>query len=455
MNGAVMAGLARAESDVNSGVGDLDGLPEIYIRAVNPGYKIDGVSNVGEMIEITRRDKDSDTPILLAGIKLSYTNSSGNTSVLVEFPEYSYMTGEKILLQLASSPMSELAALRYKTTLGTNGGIKLIRGEEVLDEVCWTGKEGCYKKFNTSKPTSLVRNTETRLFEHVEGYEPEYLPEAYTVNEPEEPDEGYGEVMGKCKGLEFSELLSYYAETKQEQFVEFVNAGTETIVVDGCYVRYKNKDYPLTGQVKSEGYLVRWMTDFNVTKNPTNTNVLELIDANGEVLDRLEYPNGQRKGTAWALIGYDAAGAELWRTTYAVTPGEANIYQEYKSCEEGKVINEETGNCVKVTEVSVKTCPEGQYLNPLTGRCRKIETEEEKECAEGYELNPETGRCRKVKVNNGADYELTTENYEESSSFVALYVVLGVVGVGIIYIIWEFRREIVKLWRKVGRRFRP
>ena len=134
---------------------------EIFIKAVNPGYKINGVSNVGEMIEIARKDKSSNAPILLAGYKIDYTNSSRNTSMLVEFPEHTYLAGEKILLRLASSPSSELAALRYKTTLGTDGGISLVRGETIVDSVCWTGKDGCQKKFNTSKPTTLVRNEET------------------------------------------------------------------------------------------------------------------------------------------------------------------------------------------------------------------------------------------------------------------------------------------------------
>lgn len=120
----------------------------------------------------------------------------------------------------------------------------------------------------------------------------------------------------------------------------------------------------------------------------------------------------------------------------------------------GKVINEATGNCVKVTSVAEKICKEGYYLNILTGRCNKTKTVEEKTCKEGYYLNPDTGRCRKITENSGANYSLEPEKYEEQSSFVALYAVLGVVGIGLLYLIYEFRREIVKLWRKVFRRVR-
>jgi hypothetical protein len=153
------------------------------------------------------------------------------------------------------------------------------------------------------------------------------------------------------------------------------------------------------------------------------------------------------------LVGYNESGKEIWKVTYAPTPGEANNYQEFKACESGKVLNEVTGNCVKVTSVTEKVCPEGQYLNLLTGRCRKIpETPAPTECKEGYYLNEETGRCKRIKNNDGADYSVAVENYEESSSFVALYAVLGVLGAGILYIIVEFRREIAKLFRKVFRR---
>ena len=106
---------------------------------------------------------------------------------------------------------------------------------------------------------------------------------------------------------------------------------------------------------------------------------------------------------------------------------------------------------MKVTSVAAKICPEGQYLNILTGRCKKNVTESEKKCKEGYFLNPETGRCRKIKENTGANYNIAPEKYEEKSSFVALYIVLGVIGLGLVYLVYEFRHEIVKLWRKVFR----
>ena len=426
-------------------------LPEIYIKAVNPGY---GTRNDGEMIEIGWSQMDGGQQTFsLAGITVRYiVTSSGNKTDLVEFPENSYMTGEFIILRLASSPEAELAAKTYTKTLGLDGTIEIVRGDEVIDRVCWTGKGECEKKFVSGSGNSLVRNLETGDFSLLPDYIPNFVPENY--HEEEVGGMGEAPAPSSCKGLEFSEILSYYEESAAEQFIEFHNNTAEQILMDGCFVRYKNKNYPLTGIVKADEYAVQYLNDFHLTKNPTNKNTLEIVDGEGIVIDILEYPNGQRKGTSWAFIGYDAVGKEIWRVTYAVTAGMPNIYQEYRTCEDGKVINEETGNCVKVTEVTENVCEVGQYLNPLTGRCKKIEEESETVCKEGYEINPETGRCRKIRENDGAEYPTATETYEEQTSFVALRVILVVVAVGLVYVIFEFRHEILKLWRRVCQRFR-
>ena len=494
------------EMDVGE-VNDTVVLPRLYFKAVNPGYVIDGVNNVGEMIEIARGG-DSDEMISLAGVTVRYTNTSGKESVLAEFPENGFMAGEKILLRLASSPGSELANLTYKKTLAMNASLTLTRDEEVLDVVCFSGKGECLAAFNKNTPTTLVRNLTTGEFEHVEGYEPVYDEGSYIVrtledeagsektdeagsenlnqkpdedeksgedvgaetgvdgsgedeklnekpDEGDEEGEGKGAAMGHCKGLQFSEILSYYAESQTEQFVEIYNAGAEQVLMDGCALRYKKKLYPLSGIVKPEEYAVRWAEDFKLTKNPTNYNLLEIIDEDGTVVDEMTYPNGQKKGVAYAMFGYDEKGEEIWHTTYAATPGEANNYQEYRTCEEGKVINEETGNCVKASTVVEKTCAAGQYLNPLTGRCKKIETEEEKVCQEGYYLYAPTGRCRKVVENDGAEYNLAASeggDAQKESSFVAVYAVIGVLGLGVIYIIYEYRKEIVRGLKRLFQR---
>lgn len=422
-------------------------LPELYIGSVNPGYTVEGVGNVGEMFEIARGNS-SDEMISLAGVTVRYTNTSGNETVLVEFPENSFLAGERILLRLASSPGNELANLTYKKTLAMNASLALYRNEELLDAICFTGKNGCLNAFNKNNPTTLVRNILTNEFENRENYEPIFDIKNYN----QKPDEHNIEKSEQCKTLQFSEILSYYAETQAEQFVELYNAGSEQVLLDGCAIKYKNKSFSLSGIIKPEGYFIFSDAELKLTKNPTNSGTLEILDVDETVVDRLDYPNGQKKGVAYAMIGYDEKGEELWHTTYAVTPGEPNIYQEYKNCEEGKVINAETGNCVKVTEIVEKKCEAGQYLNPLTGRCKKIDVEEEKVCKEGYYFYEPTGRCRKVVENNGAEYELVPNtNEKKESSFVAVYAVIGALSVGLIYIIYEYRREIARIFKRLVR----
>ena len=471
--GGFVGEVVYAESDVGEEIVD-DGadeivdenvvnenIPEIFIKAINPGYTVDGKSNVGEMIEIGFRKDNPDDLISLASISLSYTNSSGNESELISFSEHLKTASESIVLRLASSVDAELANFNYTKTLAFQGGLTLKWGDEMLDAVCWTGKEGCYKAFKSSNPTVLVRNLATNEFEHLSEYEPVYQADVVIDDGAGGGNGGAGDeaannvVDAQCTGLMFSEVLSYYAETQDEQFVELYNSGSEQVLLDGCTLRYKNKYYKLSGILKAEEYYVRSATEFSLTKNPINSNLLEIIDVNGAVVDKLEYPNGQRKGASYAFVGYGADGEEIWRVTYAVTRGEANNYQEFKTCEEGKVINEATGNCVKVATVAAeKTCEAGYYLNPLTGRCRKIEVAVAKTCKEGYYLNEETGRCRKIIENNGATYALEPEEYKEETSFVAVYAIIGVLAAGVIYIIFEFRHEIAKLGRKVFRRVR-
>ncbi len=428
----------------------------IFIKAINPGYTIDGRSNVGEFIELARvpetpenSEASSDTPLSLAGLSIGYTNSSGNSVVLYEFPDNSWMTGDTILLRLASSPKAPQADLNYSKTLALSAGpLTLNLNDKIIDSVCWTGRNDCFPAFSAANPTTLVRDLDSFDFSHQSAYLPSFdatHPSYYVevTNDETLPRE--------CHNLRFSEILSYYETAKSEQFIEFYNPTADPIILNHCQIKYKNKLYPLSGTVSPDGYFLRLLDDFSLTKNPTTSNTIELIDADSSTADTLTYPNGQKKATSYAMVGYDNSGEELWRTTYHPTPGEPNIYQEYRTCEAGKVINTDTGNCVKIADEADKVCEEGKYLNPLTNRCKKYEIAEEKVCDEGYYLNPETNRCKKIKDNDGAEYSLATTE-DGKSSFAALIAVIIVATAGLVYIIYEFRHEIKRLFDKVFRR---
>lgn len=412
---------------------------------------------------------DADVSLPLNGVFLRYKNSSNTPYTIYEFPAKSAMIGETILLRYDKSPevkaalevangLAGIADATYSKTLALAGSLELVykdeNGEQLIDSVCWTGKSGCLTKFNSNSPITLVRDEKTREFSEKTDYSPTFSGGLY-LPEEEIPDETSNKEDGppkspQCLDLEFSEILSYYETAKEEQFVELYNPTNEAIPLSGCSLKYKNKLYDLVktnssgenpnpSEISAEGFFVYRPTEMTLTKNPNSENTLDLVDITGDTVATMKYPHGQKKGTAYALI------ESAWQTTYFPTPGAPNIAQEFKTCPLGKVLNEETGNCIKPTSLaSVKPCPAGKYRSPETGRCRSSTSSSEKEpCKEGYERNPETGRCRKVKTNAGADYALVPlTGGSESSTFIALWSLIALGALGLSFALFQFRREL-------------
>ena len=78
---------------------------------------------------------------------------------------------------------------------------------------------------------------------------------------------------------------------------------------------------------------------------------------------------------------------------------------------------------------------------------------EEKTCQDGYSLNPLTGRCKKIVTNDGADYALKYDTANsQGSSFVALGAIIVLVILTLMFIVFEFRREIKRISVKVFHR---
>lgn len=462
-----------------------DKLPILYIRAINPGYKIDGVNNVGEMIEI---GKNSDDLVLLAGVTVSYTNSSGKETVLVEFPENSYLAGESLLLRLGSSPMSELSNITYSTTLALKAGpLALSLDGEVIDSVCWNGKEGCEKEFTSSDLTTLVRNLETGEFEHLLEYEPKYSAENYIVTKPsdetlteeDEIAENEEEDEDECKDEDDSVIDVENEIHDQEPEIDDEEEGmgkadaeevSEKVCEEGKYLN------PLTGRCKKiEVETVKTCTE-GYYLNEATGRCRKVVVEEEKICDEGYYLNEETGRCRKIVVEEEKTCSEGYYLNEATGRCRKIIVEEEKVCADGYYLNEATGRCRKIVVEEEKICADGQYLNPLTGRCKKIEVETIKTCAEGYYLNEETGRCRKIVIeeektcdegyylneatgrckkiveNNGADYSLEKETYEENSSFIALYVVLGVIGVGLVYVVYEFRKEIGRFLKRLFRK---
>lgn len=436
-----------------------DYIPELIIKAVSPGFTIDGQKNTGEFIELLNYSGDSS--LSLAGLVLRYTNSSGNTTDLYTFPDGSSLTSETLLLRLSSSPEADQADAVYSTQLALGAGpLELFYHDHLLSSICWNGSDNCYAKFNSKSPSALVldedydpSDPESELkYSLISDYRPEFDTSTERIHFPSAPIEETP--TPHCRGLEFSELFTYYEDDASEQFIELHNSTDSTISLSGCHIKYKNKTLPLDGLVPPDSYFLRTSLETRLTKNPTSENRLILLDADDSTVDELTYSNGQKKGVSYASFDHNPDGSELWRQTYARTPGEANIFQEYRTCAEGQVINTATGNCVKQTALVIKTCPAGKYLNPLTGRCKSYaESSGPKPCKEGYERNPETNRCRKIKTNNGADYTLIPETGETQTNFVAWLAVIIILALLATYLVWQFRHEIKRGFGHLRARF--
>lgn len=236
---------------------------------------------------------------------------------------------------------------------------------------------------------------------------------------------------------------------------------------------YKTKSISLTGIISPGAYYTYQDPSLVLTKDPSVFNTYTIADT--EVL----LPHGQKKGTSYALFNIGSTD-EKWLQTYAPTPGAENIYQQFQTCEEGKTINPDTGNCIKVTETKETICPEGKYLNLLTGRCKNITTSTTTackegyyrnpetnrckkiattstlaECADGYERNPETNRCRKIRTETAQEYpiaEIDENSYTNPKIFVATGVIVLLIAAGAGYAIYQYRKEIKQSILKICRR---
>ena len=473
---------------------------KIAIRAINPGYNLPAGKNSGELIELINLTDDE---LDISGLSIVYiskpTSASpdGKETILYTFPKSSTFIGDVILLRYASSPESIINAqdLTYDvTSLAMAGSLKLVVQDEenneeiVLDSVCWLGGEDCLPIFSTTVKsrsyTTIFRDDETGERAHVPEYnslfdparpglliqpEADILDDDVQDSDSQDVESQESEAQNNsqnltpvCSGLRFTEFLTYYVDDPSEQFIEIYNSSHVEILLDNCRLRYKNKIYPLSSaalSLKPDSYFTLY-PPLTLTKDPSSANKYELLDVNDEIVDSFSLPHGQKKSTSLALMGENPDGSSLWKITYSPTPGERNSYQEFRNCPTGKVINELTGNCVNAATVEsvLKDCGEGKYRNPLTGRCKSYDSDADSEptpCKEGYERNPETNRCRKIKENNGADYPLVPiTDTSDNTSFIAVWALVGVICLGLAYVLFQFRRDIYYSCRRLLGKFR-
>lgn len=272
-----------------------------------------------------------------------------------------------------------------------------------------------------------------------------------------------------CQGLTLSEI----GANLTDQFIEVYNSAGTLLDLSGCGIKTSRSSKVFVFEnleLGSGEYLALQISDMGLTLTKTTKDTVYLLNSAGAVIDE-KYYESLNSATSFAKFG------DIWRQTYAVTPGGANAYEEFAACAIGYERNPETGRCRKITvETLPADCGEGKFRNPETGRCKSLaslaaiytpcadgyyrnpETNRCKKiasgddpapCQEGYERNPETNRCRKVRENNGAGYGVEPNEQNDTASFVGWLAFGVLVAAGLAYVGFEFRREILRTVKKI------
>lgn len=298
--------------------------------------------------------------------------------------------------------------------------------------------------------------------------------------------------------LQITELLpNSVGNDDGNEFIELFNPNNKDVELNDYQLVVGAKIYSFSNSsiIKTGGYEAFYNDDIKFTLvNTTSSVYLKSVDESfaGEIVSYLN----PSEGLSWALIN------ETWQYTNQLTPGSENLpsveeegtavstaeENELKPCAEGEYRNPETNRCRKIIsdyESSLVPCKQGQYRNEETGRCRNIASDVATliPCAEGQERNPTTNRCRSVATVLGTSTTLKpcpagqernpeTNRCRKITSSVmpaAAYAVkknagkgsnpilwwslvaIGTVAVG--YGVWEWRKELGRLFQKVGSMF--
>ena len=433
--------------------------PALQISAINAGFKNDSSSQNYDFIELSKNTTDN---LPLAGYKLLYYNSTGNLAGELDFSDY-ILVEPRLVLYFSGSPEAADLADEYlygfssSGLASTAGKIQLAKDEDIISEICW-GKNTCenfHPKFKTNTDNASVHLVDGIYVQ--EKYYPVSTPSALQKAIPDP-------IYPPCENIIITEYQSY----TDLPFVEIYNNSAITRDISGCQIRYKNTVRRLSGLISPGAYYASY--DIKLSKNPSTMPAIQIIDEQGNVIDEVAQADKQRKDTSMILVA--DGGKMVWKRSYVPTPSAENIFQEFQTCPEGKIINPLTGNCVKETATTNLICPEGKYLNILTGRCKTIETKKSTtckdgyylnpltgrckkktsaktstECKEGYERNPETNRCRKIAKNSGDEYKIKPieeTKYDNPQIFVATGAIIGLVILAVVCVCFQFRKEIKK-----------
>jgi hypothetical protein len=291
--------------------------------------------------------------------------------------------------------------------------------------------------------------------------------------------------------LKITELLpNPIGSDVDNEFIEIYNPNSTrvnlseyrlTIGVNGA--KY---EFPTGSIINPNQYLSFSNNDIKFTLLNTTSDV-KLVSSDDQQVDESPPYSNPSDGMTWALID------GLWQYTDRPTPGVANLISLTETedeamtsvslapCAANQYRNPETNRCrLLVWSISVLApCKDGQYRSEETNRCRSIASDVSQliQCAEGQERNPATNRCRSTSTVLGANSltpckagqernpltnrcrnvagTIPTAGYapeqanESSNNSIMMWSLISVGAIAICYGIWEWRQEIVNMFKKV------
>jgi len=272
------------------------------------------------------------------------------------------------------------------------------------------------------------------------------------------------------------------------EYVKFYNNTNDTIDFGGVRLRAGSVSTQLSGTVASGGYAL-----FSISL-PNTGGYVSLEDAYGlhtydnTVVEYLDGSATSKKGLSWALID----GAWQWavpnpggantplppeevaiQADVDLTPCRSDQYRNPETnrckqivssnstltpCAANQYRNPETNRCKSISSsssTSLTPCAANQYRNPETNRCKSTAStaSQLQPCAQNQERNPETNRCRSILSSAipTADFPVeseTAQGYDQSLGWVA-FAGVGLIALG--YAGWEWRYEIIRIFRTLKR----
>jgi hypothetical protein len=464
--------LAYADEREGEVVQPTSQMPQLIIKAVAAG--VSGRSAY-EYIELYNPNSQD---VFLDSWTLSHLRKEG--VITQSFTLYGTVKARTSVLLAGSD--SELAALSPDFTLKANsivttGGILRLMDatESTVQELRWgdtvtgdaltlaTGSV-LKRRFSSGLPVSTGDVKQDFQTDFVVNYSPEkggFIPYLAPVND--------------CADIFISEIAANVSS--DHQFIELYNAGTDSVVLDGCLLqtnRSATKSYELVGTLTSGEYRAYMVAATELQLTKTTAGSVYLLASDGESETDVRSYESLSTETSWAW--YETGD---WRQTFTPTPNKANIWQEFLPCEVGYERAPDTERCRKIVinEEVVSECETGKYRNPETGRCKTIEvvdvvtpcrTDQYRSvdtnrcrsvtsatatlapCKDNQERNTETNRCRvTASVVPAVDYSVEPTK-EATSAFTGWWVLGGIGLLGLGYAGWEWRSELRMMIRKTG-----